>query len=165
MNKNTRRITFTSMMISLSVILSYIKIPLYQTTSLDSLPGFFTAIFVNPLLGGTIALIGHLVTSLINGFPLTILGHIIISLSMFVAAYLFGTLFNNKKRWTLIIAFIIATICNVYLSLPFLNILCSIPYSMLLPLQIPLLIASSVNISLSIVLYFTLTRGGYQIQF
>lgn len=164
MKKTTLRITFTSIMIALSAVLSFVPIPGFPTLALDSLPGFFTALFVNPFLGGIVALFGHLATALVHGFPLGFPAHIIVAFSMLLSAYCLGKLFNKKHLWTLSIAIIVAIALNIYSSMPFLNLLLKIPYDYLLVLQIPLLIASLVNIVLAIVVYFFLKKVNYDFK-
>jgi uncharacterized membrane protein len=59
---------------ALSVIGSFIHLPgPIQTVAFDSAPGFFAALYFGPLDGAAVSGIGHLATSIINGFPLGIL--------------------------------------------------------------------------------------------
>ncbi|KFZ26727.1 MAG: hypothetical protein KQ78_01045 [Candidatus Izimaplasma bacterium HR2] len=156
MNKGVRRITFTGLMIALSAIFANIPIPGFPTLAFDAIPGYLVAILINPVSGGIIALFGHLVTALIHGAPLGIPSHIIIALSMFISAYALGLIFKKDKIYRIVIAVIIATLLNTYLSFPFLIFLLRVPAAYILPLQIPLIIASLVNICVAIFIYFPL---------
>lgn len=160
MKLTTRKMTFTAIMIALSAILSYIPIPGIPTTAFDSLPGYFTAIWVSPYIGGLVALIGHLFTALIHGFTMTLIGHIIIALSMFVAALAFGFIYKKGNIIRIVIAVLTATLINTYSSMPFLHLALKIPYDKLFAMQIVLIIASLANILLALLMKELLTSRG-----
>jgi adenosylcobinamide-phosphate guanylyltransferase len=70
----TYRLARLSALSALSVIGSFIHLPApIQTVAFDSAPGYFAALFYGPLDGAAVCGIGHLVTSVVNGFPLGIL--------------------------------------------------------------------------------------------
>lgn len=163
MNNRTKELTFTAIMIALSVILSYVPIPGFPTLSFDSLPGYFVAVFLNPVLGGIVATVGHLATALIHGFPLGFPSHLIIAFSMFVAAYALGKIYVKKYQYTIVFAVAVATVLNIYLSMPFMVYLLGVPFSVLAPLQVPLLIASLVNIILAVIISFSLQKAEVEI--
>lgn len=159
MTSKTKRITFLGIMLALCAVFSFIPIPGFPTTSFDSLPGFLTAIYINPLLGGIIALIGHLLTAYIHGIPLGIPGHFIIALSMFVSAFAFGKLFQKDNLILSCLAVIVAVLFNIYLSMPFLNWFLQISWSFLLSLQVPLLFASLINVLLAIAVHRVISKA------
>ncbi len=160
MNNKTKRIAFLGVMIALSGVLSLIKIPIASvgTLAFDAVPGFLVAILINPILGGIVALAGHLFSATISGYPLSIIGHLIVSVSMFASAYALGKIFIKKYSYTLVIASVVAIALNVYLSMPFLNLISNFPWNFLLTLQIPLFIASTANVVLAILVYFSLRK-------
>lgn len=164
MKKTTLRLTYTAIMIALSAVLSLIKIPPLASAALDSLPGFFTAIFIHPVLGGIIAFFGHLMTGLVSGFPLSLLGHLFIAISMFVSAFIFGFVFKKDNVFRMTVAIILAIACNIYISMPFLNFFLEVPYEYLLTLQIPLLIAAALNIGIAIIIYYMIKSTNYKLD-
>jgi uncharacterized membrane protein len=84
---------------ALSVIGSFIHLPgPIQTVAFDSAPGFFAALYFGPLDGAAVSGIGHLATSIINGFPLGIL-HIPIALGLGCAGAAIGWV---NTRWNAI---------------------------------------------------------------
>lgn len=162
MNKKTKRLTFLGVMLALCAVLTFIPIPGFPTTSFDSLPGYLVAIYINPVLGGIITLLGHLLTAFIHGTPLGIPAHLIIALSMFVAAYAFGKVFNKNSVLLMVIAAVVAIALNIYSSMPFLAWFIGVPWSVLLGLQIPLLVASAANIILAILVFNIFKRTPHQ---
>lgn len=91
----TYRLARISAFSALSVIGSFIHPPTpIQTVAFDSAPGFFAALYFGPLDGTAVSGIGHVVTSIINGFPLGIL-HLPIALGMAAAGAMIG--FINRR--------------------------------------------------------------------
>ena len=150
----TVKIVYIGMLVAISLIGSLIKIQ--GTIALDSMPGFFAALFLGPAYGGLVASIGHILTALTSGFPLTIPIHIIITLQMGVFAYLFGIIYKKSNG---IIACIVAIILNglgsVLMLAPITKWL-GFPLSgkaFIYAMIGPLTLASAVNIILAYVIY------------
>ena len=86
----TYRIARTSVFTALCVIGSFIRLPSpIPTVAFDSSPGFFTALYYGPLDGAIVTGTGHIITSIINGYPLGVL-HLPIALGMAVAGAAIG---------------------------------------------------------------------------
>jgi len=86
----TYRLARISVFSALSVVGSFIHPPSpVQTVAFDSSPGFFAALYFGTMDGALVSGIGHIVTSIINGFPLGIL-HLPIALGMAVAGGMMG---------------------------------------------------------------------------
>lgn len=154
MTKNKLRIITTSgLLIALSAIGSMIKIyaPL-GTIAFDSMPGYFAALFISPTAGAVVIALGHLLTSLTSGFPMTIPMHLLLMGIMAIIAYIFGLL---ERKSNGIIASIVAIILNgpvATLISAFVASLLSLPFSgmpMFLALVIPLTLAGAANIILA----------------
>lgn len=151
---NIRVITRSGLLIALSAIGAMIKIQ--GTIAFDSMPGYFAALFISPMAGGFVATLGHLLTSITSGFPLTVPMHLIIALEMGLIAYIFGILGRKSNG-------IIASIVAILLNGPIVTFVASVTAKMLgLPfngpamfnaLVIPLTIASSANIILAYVIF------------
>jgi len=112
----TLRIARIAVFSALSVVGSFIHPPSpIQTVAFDSSPGFFAALFFGPYDGALICGIGHICTSIINGFPLGFL-HLPIALGMALSGLAMG--FVNKlsgKRWMFIPASIVGVGINTAL--------------------------------------------------
>jgi uncharacterized membrane protein len=91
----TYRIARITVFCTLSVIGSFIHLPgPVSTVAFDSAPGFFAALYFGPLDGAAVSGIGHLATSIVNGFPLGIL-HLPIALGLGAAGAVIG--FLNRR--------------------------------------------------------------------
>jgi uncharacterized membrane protein len=105
--KTTIKLAYTSMLIAISLIGSLIKIQ--GSIALDSMAGFFSALFLGPAYGALVASIGHVLTAFTSGFPLTLPIHVIITLQMGLFAYIFGVVYRKSNG---ILACIAAIILN-----------------------------------------------------
>lgn len=158
---NIKIITRSGLLIALSAIGAMIKIQ--GTIAFDSMPGYFAALFIGPTAGGFVAALGHLLTAITSGFPLTVPLHLITALQMGLIAYIFGAL---SKKYNSIIVCSIAILLNgpivTFISamaakamgLPFSGII------MFTTLIIPLTIASAANIILSYIIFKFMIKKG-----
>jgi riboflavin transporter len=97
---------------ALSVIGSFIHLPgPIQTVAFDSAPGFFAALYFGPLDGAAVSGIGHLATSIINGFPLGIL-HLPIALGLACAGAAIGSV---KAKFNATLGLAVGIIINTAL--------------------------------------------------
>lgn len=113
----TKELVLIALMIALSVILSYVKIPSPTgSVALDALPAFALAGVLGPVAGGIVGFFGHLATAANSGFGLGIVLHLVIAVSMFISAYSFGVFY---KKGQYVIAVLVGILTNVCLSLPF----------------------------------------------
>lgn len=107
---NPRKLAIMAIFIALSAVGSLIKIPSpLGTIGLDSAPGFFVAIAFGGFEGAVVIALGHLLTSAVVGFPLTIPVHLVIALLMAICAVIYR--FVHKKLG-LIAAMIAAILFN-----------------------------------------------------
>jgi adenosylcobinamide-phosphate guanylyltransferase len=92
------RLARISVFSALSVIGSFIHPPSpVQTVAFDSSPGFFAALYFGATDGALVSGIGHIVTSIVNGFPLGIL-HLPIALGMAAAGAAMGFINHLGRR-------------------------------------------------------------------
>lgn len=103
----TVKLVYISVLIAISFIGSLIKIQ--GTIALDSMAGFFAALFLGPVSGALVGSIGHLLTAFTSGFPLTLPIHLIIVLQMAAFVYIFGWVYEKTN---LVLASIVAIILN-----------------------------------------------------
>ncbi len=154
------------LLIALSVVGAQIKIQ--GSIAFDSLPAFFAALYMGPVMGGIIGLLGHLVSAMTAGFQLTLPMHLIVSLQMFVIVAVFGVVW---KKINPLVAIIIGILLNgpgaALLAVP-VSIFLGLPFSgwpLFLVIWVSLTVASTLNILLAAILYNRLkgrgTNGGY----
>lgn len=154
-----RTLVLMGLFIAMSFIGAMIKITGYSI-ALDALPAFFAAVFLGPVYGGLVGLLGHLFTSGMAGFYLSLPVHITIALMMFVACYGFGWVYSlNKKTTTKIAGIATGIFLNGPVSLGVTALILSFSIGMegakgmFLAMFLPLLIGASVNVILGSVIY------------
>lgn len=131
MKINTRNLVLMALFIALSFVGAQLKV--FSTVAFDSLPAFLATLLMGPIYGAIVAIIGHLLTALTSGFPMTLPVHLVIALGMgltMVATWYTFTLVKkiSNEYVGLIAAVIMAGIFNG----PVLLLLCS-------PLLVPIL--------------------------
>ena len=150
--KVIKRIAVIAVFIALSAVGALIKIPSpWNTVALDSAAGFFSALAFGNLTGMLVIGIGHLLTSALSGFPLSLPIHLMVAIAMAVFAVLFRL---TNKRLGIIPAIIAGIILNG-LAAPFIllpgggmvAVLAAIPF---------LLFGSAVNIIVAAIAYQSL---------
>lgn len=152
---STRRIAYVAMLTALSIVGANLKIPsLTGTPALDSFPGFLGALLLGPMDGGLIAFLGHLLTALTAGFPLTLPLHLLIAVGMGGIASLFA--FLCRYSWWFGGA---CGICLNSIVLP--GIVALLPgfgKAFFLAMLLPLLVASTLNIALALMVFKSLGK-------
>lgn len=150
------RIARLSLFSALSVVGSFIHPPSpIQTVAFDSAPGFFAALYFGAFDGALICGIGHLCTSIVNGFPLGVL-HFPIALGMAMVGAIMGLLNRPKKGLSLILAVIAGIILNTSL---FVIAVPSLGWAAALAFVPFLLLAASLNAFVSAIVYVGIRRG------
>jgi len=80
---NVKRLSIMAIFIALSAVGALIKIPSpVGTIGMDSAPGFFCALAFGGVTGAVVIAFGHLLTSAVVGFPMTIPIHLYIAFQM-----------------------------------------------------------------------------------
>lgn len=142
--RNMKKYTRIALFIALSCIGATIQIN--GSIAFDSMPAFVGAVYLGPLAGGIIAIVGHLLSALLAGFYLTLPVHIIIAIMMGLTMLVFGYIYKSNK----VLAGIIAVIMNAPLTLLLLVPLLSWGFAIgLLPV---LTLASIVNVILAMII-------------
>lgn len=150
----TVKMVYCAMLIALSAVGALIKIQ--GSIAFDSMPGFFAALFLGPWAGALVAGVGHFLTALTSGFPLTLPMHLIVAVEMALFAFIFAWVYRKSNG---IVASIVATILNGPVAA-----LIAIPTSIALGLPFngwplfyfiitPLTIASAANVILAYIVY------------
>jgi riboflavin transporter len=150
----TKQIVLMAMFIALAFVGSFIKIPSpFGTVALDSAPAFIAAMLLGLVPGAIVAFMGHLLTSLNVGFPLTIPIHLLIATEMGLICALVGIIFRKRN---LIMALVVALLLNgvaapasfiliPQFGLPFFSVM-----------LIPILVGSAVNLIIVAIVVRTL---------
>lgn len=150
----TTKLVYISMLVAISFIGSLIKIQ--GTIALDSMPGFFAALYLGPIYGALVAIFGHLLTSLSSGFPLTIPIHLIIAFEMAIVVYLFGLAYKKTNGlFACILGIFLNGVAMILLLSPF-TILFGLPLNgkaFVYAMMAPLTVGAAVNIGLGYIVY------------
>lgn len=150
----TVKLVYIATLIAISFIGSLIKIQ--GTIALDSMAGFFAALFLGPIPGALVGSIGHLLTAMTSGFPLTLPIHLVITLQMALFVYIFGRVYEKTNE---VVACTVAIILNgVVSALMLAPITTWVGFSLsgkafIYAMVGPLTLASAVNIILASVIY------------
>jgi len=170
MKTNTKASTKHIALIALFIALSFIgaNIRIFGSIAFDSLPAFLAALLLGPLYGAIIGFIGHLLTALMSGFPLSVPLHLVIAVAMAITMLGFGFTFRAlKKRMrlsgSLAITGIVGVLLNGPVSLGFsmgtLALMAGAEAALGLIALLPfLMLASVINVVASIVLFKALER-------
>ena len=111
---NVKRLSIMAIFIALSAVGALIKIPSpVGTIGMDSAPGFFSALAFGGIEGAVVIAFGHILTSAVIGFPLTIPVHLYIAFQMALWALAYR-LVNRKLG--LIPAVIVGILLNGVVS-------------------------------------------------
>ncbi|KUO73590.1 MAG: alpha-ribazole transporter [Clostridia bacterium BRH_c25] len=146
---SVKRVSIIAVFIALSAVGSMIKIPSpIGTIGLDSAPGYFCALAFGPVEGAAVIAIGHMLSSAVVGFPLSIPIDIFVAVQMAVWAIIFR-LINN--RYNVVLAIIAATILNGIVSAFTLVLVGGM--GMVIGVMPFLTVASAINIIISAIAY------------
>lgn len=112
----TRKIVIIALFIALSFIGANIKI--MGTVAFDSMPGFLASLLIGPVYGAIIGAMGHFLTALTSGFPLSVPIHIIIMIAMALTMFLFGAFYKTFKNRNIYVAIALSTLVAVVVNGP-----------------------------------------------
>jgi len=119
----TKKLVLTALFIALSFIGANIKI--MDTIAFDAMPGFLGALLIGPVYGAFIGSIGHFLTALTSGFPITLPVHLIIMLGMAVTMFVFGHVYRYFLRRSYGEAVVLSLVAGVIINGPLLLIVLS----------------------------------------
>lgn len=101
-----RKYAFFIIFLSLSAAGSFLKIPSpVGSVAFDSMPALAGAALISPVFGLGVAILGHLLSAGLAGFPLGPL-HVLVGALMGGLVFLFGALYRKNRKKTANIAFI-----------------------------------------------------------
>lgn len=140
-----------SLFIALSFLGGYIKF--FGSIALDSFPAFLGTLLLGPTYGMIIALIGHLFSAFLSGFPLTLPIHLIVGVMMMLTMFVYG---NVRQKYS---DNMISVVASVLIALVFNTVIASLPlipllgFNVILAMMIPLVVSSLVNILVAEMVY------------
>jgi len=154
---NVKSIVLLGLFIALSFIGSNIKI--LSSIAFDSMPAYLTAILIGPISAAIVAVLGHLLTAMTSGFPLSLPVHLIISFSMAITMVVTYFAFKvlRKKNFYLaaFISILVGTIFNGPIScLVLLPMLGKVVYAFIPTLTV----VSAVNVLIAFIVYYFLPK-------
>ena len=163
---STKILVIVALFVALSFVGSQVR--LFGSIAFDSLPGFLAALLLGPMYGAAIGFLGHLISAMTAGFPLSVPLHLVIAGAMALSMYGFGIAYRTLSKKlsqvaALTIAGVIGTILNGPVSLAFsmgaLWLMAGREAAFGLLALLPILILAAVaNIAISIVLFKQLER-------
>lgn len=140
----TKQMVLIGMFIALAFVGSFVKIPSpFGTVALDSAPGFIAAMLLGPVPGAIVAIMGHLLTSLNVGFPLTIPIHLLIAIEMALICFLVGIIF---RKASLFLALAVGLLLNGVAAPASFILIPQFGLPFFTVMLIPLLIGSVINL-------------------
>jgi hypothetical protein len=152
-----RRVTLPALLISLSVLGSFLKLGLYAI-AFDAAAGFVAALCIGPVAGGLVLAFGHLSVALLSGFPLTVPFHLLTALAM-AGVGLGGGWFARRFGRT---AGAVALVVGNGLVAPALLSLAPNPFGLRLfsVLALPLTLGAGANVAVALLVGAGLRRLG-----
>ncbi len=110
MKSKAYKISVIGMLVALSFVGSYIKIPSpLQSIALDSMPAFLAGLILGGVEGGFVAFIGHMLTAGNAGFPLSLPIHLIVAVMMVITVLLFHITY---KKVNIYVAGVVGIVVN-----------------------------------------------------
>ena len=152
-NKN-QVLVLMSLLVAFSYLGSLVKIQ--GTIALDALPAYLGALLLGPLPGAVIGFVGHLLTAVNSGFPMTLPMHLFIAVLMALTLGLFG---YTAEKANLVLAALMGVFMNgpvSTLGVSYLAAVLGLGFSgkaMFFALILPLTLTSLVNAAGAVALY------------
>ncbi|MBU5485604.1 ECF transporter S component [Clostridium sp. MSJ-11] len=159
----TKKLVLTALFIALSFVGSNLKV--MGTIAFDSMPGFLGALMLGPVYGAIIGGIGHFLTALTSGFPLSLPVHLITMIGMAVTMTAFTFVYKFVGRKNQLAGMVLSTIVGVIINGP-LTLLVLTP--LLLPVMgkagilglVPVLsLVAAINAIVALLVYKLLPRS------
>jgi len=155
MRKKTLWIVLLAIFIALSAVGANIKI--MGSIAFDSLPAFLAAMLIGGPEGAIVGAVGHLLSAMLAGFPLTLPMHLVIAAEMGAICYLTGWLTRNR-RCPIWIASVLAFVLNAFVSPLIVIIWPGLGWAVCLTMLAPLTLASVANVAGAAVLAYALKK-------
>lgn len=151
-----RRIARVAILIALSAVGAFIKIPSPTgTVALDSAPAFVAAAAFSPAEGAIVGAIGHLFSALVTGFPLGLPIHLLVAASMVLFIWIFGVIARRINIWVAVpVGILINGVGGAALLIPIYGV------GIFATLVLPLLVGSTINVIIAVAVVKVLDATG-----
>lgn len=151
-----RRIARVAILIALSAVGAFIKIPSPTgTVALDSAPAFVAAAAFSPGEGAIVGAIGHIFSALVTGFPLGLPIHLLVAASMVLFIWVFGVVARRINIWVAIpVGILLNGVGGAALLIPIYGI------GIFATLVLPLLVGSAINVIIAVAVVKVLDATG-----
>ncbi len=118
--RTTQKLVLTALFIAISFVGANLKV--MSTIAFDSMAGFLAALLLGPSTGALVGAVGHFLTALTSGFPLSLPVHLAVMATMALTMWGFGVVHRwfakrNSQNWALVLAVIVGTLLNGPVSL------------------------------------------------
>ncbi|MGL4607000.1 MAG: ECF transporter S component [Eubacteriaceae bacterium] len=160
----TRKLVLLALFIALSFIGAQIKV--FGSIAFDSLPAFLGTLLMGPIFGAIIGVLGHLLTALTSGFPMTLPVHLFIAFAMgLVMVATWYTFVWIKKVGNEILALIGAVLVGAIFNGPVTLLICSpllvpiMTWNGVIGLMFPLTLVGGINALIAAVIYKVLPKS------
>jgi uncharacterized membrane protein len=153
LQSKTKEIVLIGLFIALSYIGAQIKFQ--GSIAMDSFPAFTAALIISPMAGAIIGSLGHLLTALTSGFPLSLPIHLVVAILMGITCYGFGFLkIKVNKSLAVCVAFILNGPISLWISALLMVALGQTPSAKVVVsmLIIPLSLSAAINIGVAVFL-------------
>lgn len=152
---SSKRIARMAIFIAMSAVGAMVKVPSPTgTVALDAAFAYFSAIAFGWREGALVAALGHMLTALSTGFPMSFPMHLFIAFQMGVFVSLFAVAARKIHVW---VGVIIGIICNGPVSSILVWPIGGI--GLTVSLLIPLTIGSIINISIAVAAYYIINKS------
>ena len=150
-----KRIARMAIFIAISAVGSMIKVPSPTgTVALDASIAYFSAIAFGWREGSIVAALGHMLTALTTGFPLSFPLHLFIAVQMAVWVSLFEIAAKKIHMWAgILIAVILNGPVSSFLVVPVGG------FGLMAALILPLTIGSAINVFVAVTAYLIINKS------
>jgi riboflavin transporter len=155
MNNRLRKILLAALFCAMAVVGANIKIA--GSIAFDSLPAFLAAMLMGGTYGAIIGSVGHMVSALLAGFPLTLPLHIVVAVEMAAICFVTGQI-ARKGGKMVILAAVTAFVLNAFVSPAVLIFWPGMGFTAYLGLLAPLGLASFANVFIATIVYYPLKK-------
>jgi len=160
MKSKTHKISLIGMLVALSFVGSYIKIPSpLQSIALDSMPAFLAGLVLGGAEGGLVAFIGHMLTAGNAGFPLSLPIHLLVAVMMVITVLFFHIVY---KKANIIAAGIVGILVNGVGAPLVMAFMPQFGWGFFMGIVPFLLLASAVNVIAAILVFLSLKKSGFK---
>jgi uncharacterized membrane protein len=155
MDTRLRKFLLAALFCAIAVVGANIKIA--GSIAFDSFPAFLAAMLMGGTYGAVIGAVGHMVSALLSGFPLTVPLHIVVAIEMAAICFVTGQL-ARKGGKMVIVAAVVAFVLNAFVSPAVLIFWPGMGFAAYTGLLAPLALVSFANVLVAALLYYPLKK-------